>query len=446
MSTVCIDKKEIELIRGYDVIVVGGGTAGAFAGISAARQGLKAIIIEELGGLGGSATASLVTPVMSSCIPNNTAHCSIARELNIKLIDINASDDKHYFDPTMLQIVLEELALESGCELLYHSTLIDVKRSGSDIEYVVIHNKDGLKAYKASYYIDATGDAILADLCGTSYTVGNKDGVNQPVSLRFEMANIDFEKFQKFMTDLGYKGREKYFAHNTPGMREVIDKAYEDNILTKQDSIYFQAFGMPGKHSSMNFNCPELTTKSNIVDAKFLTQKQIEGRRAILRISKFLSLRIPGFENAYITHIAQMVGIRESRRINAEYMLTATDILSYKKFDDAVVDSNYPVDIHGLDDYTAGVSYDKKVPQNERFWQIPFRVMLPIETDNLLVAGRSSGFDFIAQSAARVQHSVRAMGEAAGIGVSIAKKENKKIKDIDFSKINEAMRTNGDKI
>ncbi len=446
MGTVAFTKKNIIIDDSYELIIIGGGTAGAFAGISASRSGVKTLIIEKINCLGGSAAAAMVTPVMSSGIPFNMAHSSISRELNSRLMKMNKSDEMHYFDPLMLSLVVEEMVLESGCDVLYHSSLIDVEKENREIEHVIIHNIDGLKAYKAKYYIDATGDAVLSDLCGVKYESGDKDGKNQPLTLRFEMANINYEEFFSFMKELGCKSPRKYFAHNTSGMKEIIEQAVKDKIITKQDAVYFQGFGISGKETSMSFNCPELSTKIDVLDAKFITDKQIEGRRAILRTSNFLCKYVKGFSKAYVTHTAQMVGVRESRRIKALYTLTARDILSYKKFEDAVVNSNYPVDIHGLDDYTAGVDYDKEVIENERYWQIPFRVMVPNEIDNLLTVGRCSGFDFIAQSAARVQHSVRAMGESAGIAIAICKKGKNKIKDLDYKKIKAQMIKNGDKI
>lgn len=415
----------------FDVIVIGGGTSGAFAGIAAARKGLKALVIEQLGALGGSATLGLVTPLMSSHMPQFSGHCSLGDEVTDRMREIGGTGENSLlFDSTMLKFVLEDMAVESGCELLYYTTPTSVVKKGEKITHIVVYNKDGFAAYKADCFIDCTGDADIAVLSGVCCESGNHEGINQPVSLRFEMGNIDFDRFHSFMEKLGFTGK-KYFAMNTPGMKELLTKSCEDGLLTKQDITYFQGFGIPGRPNAMNFNCPELSTKANVADARFLTQKQLEGKKAILRLKRFLNERVEGFENAFITEVAPFVGIRESRRIYAKYVMTICDVLGYRKFDDAITASRYPIDVHGVDDVTLGLKYDDSLPQNEQFWEVPYSCMVAKGIDNLLVSGRCAGFDFRAQSAGRVQLICRAMGEAAGIAASYAVKTGINVGDID---------------
>ena len=441
MKTIKFPQIDIPVIGEYDVIIVGGGTSGAFAGIAAAREGLKTLIIEQLGCLGGSATAGLVMPLMSSYIKDKDGNCPIGIEVLERLRDIDAaySDNIQFFDTAMLKIVLEDLVSESGADLLYHTSIISVIVKDEKITHIIVNNKDGLKGFAAEYVIDATGDADIAVMAGVPFESGKVDKINQPLSLRFEMGGIQFDEFHAFMQKLG-NSSVKYFAMNTPGMKELLNKAKEDGVLTRQDITYFQAFGIPGRPDGMAFNCPELLPKENIIDAAFLTKKQVEGKKAILRLRKFLREYIPGFQNAYITEIAGMLGIRESRRIHSEYIMTIHDILMYKKFNDAVTQSAYPLDVHGKDNQMEGLmGYDKTTPENERYWEVPFRVMIPLKIQNMLVTGRCAGFDFLTQSATRIQPICRAMGEAAGIGTAFAFKEKKAFKDIDFSWIKNRM-------
>lgn len=422
---------EVPILETYDVLVAGGGTAGSLAGISAAREGLKTLIIEPFGSLGGSATMGLVTPLMSSGISDHPSHCPLGIELSTRLKALGGIEDNdHFFDPTMLAFVLEDMATSSGCQLLYYTFLLGVKQSQGHLDSVIVCNKEGLGAFGAKYFIDCTGDADLAVLSGVDYEVGDQHGINQPVSLRFEMAGIDFDAFHDAMQKMG-NNSYKYFAMNTPGMKEIIQQAEADGILSHQDAVYFQAFGIPGKPDAMSFNCPELETKAGVVDAHFLTQKQIEGKQAILRLRRFLKERVPGFAQAYVTQTAPMVGIRESRRIDAVYNLSAKDILHYHKFDDAIISCAYPIDVHGFEDVSLGLKYDESVMPDERYWQVPYRCMIPKKTDNLLVAGRCAGFDFIAQSAARIQLVCRAMGEAAGLACALASKNKLDLSAVD---------------
>lgn len=415
MNSITWQERSIPVRGDYDVIVVGGGVSGTFAGIASSRRSCRTLIIEQFGSLGGSATEGLVLPLMSTHMPNYRGHCPLSTELVERLRKVGGcEEDDYYFDGTIMKIILEQMVLESGCKLLYYTSLVDVIKTGNRISYIIVHNKDGFSAFHSTCFIDCTGDADLAVQSGVEYDYGNSKHINQPVSLRFEMAGINYSAFFDFMENIG-GSRVKYFAMNTPGMKDLLQKAVSDGTLTQQDAVYFQAFGIPGRPDAMNFNCPELTTKANVVDTEFMTQKQVEGKAAILRLRTFLRNYIPGFKNAYITSISQMVGFRESRRIQSEYILTIYDILQFRKFPDGIAATHYPVDIHGEEDVTLGLKYDDTVPIQERYWEIPYRTMVPLGIDNLLVAGRCAGMDFKAQSAARIQPICRSMGEAAGI-------------------------------
>ena len=431
MKTITWQDQELPLQGAYDLSVVGGGTAGSLAGRAAAWEGLSVLVIEQFGSLGGSATMGQVTPLMSSHIAEISGHCPLGIEIGQRLAKVSdtVADDRR-FDPTLLAFVLEDMATESGCGLLYHSQLAGVIMAGERIDKVVICNKDGLTAFAAKLFIDGSGDADLAVMAGVDYEIGDHNKINQPVSLRFEMAGIDFAAFHAFMREMG-NDLDKYFAMNTPGMAAVLQKAHEKGILTAQDIFYFQAFGIPGKPDAMSFNCPELKTQHNVADAFFLTQKQIEGKRAILRLRRFLREMVPGFANSYITHIAPMVGLRESRRIDAVYNLAIGDVLGYRKFPDAIISCAYPIDVHGVEDVSLGLKYDPAVPEKERYWQVPFRSLVPKKTSNMLVAGRTAGSDFRAQSAARIQLVCRAMGEAAGLACALALQKKVALKELD---------------
>ena len=279
----------------------------------------------------------------------------------------------------------------------------------------------------------------MALLAGVDCETGDDRGINQPVSLRFEMAGVDYERFHAYMRELGSRD-EKYFAMNSPGMHDILQAAETDGILTQQDIVYFQAFGVPGKPDAMSFNCPELATQAGVADAAFLTKKQLEGKQAILRLRRFLRERIPGFANAYITEIAPFVGIRESRRVEAEYVMTIQDILSYRKFPDAIAKSCYPLDVHGVGDSQLGLRYDDSLPEAERYWEVPFRCMVARGVSNLLVTGRCAGFDFRAQSAARIQLICRSMGEAAGISCALAQREGASFAQVDGTMVRQQMK------
>jgi len=459
METVSFISKEIIEYDLYDVVVIGGGTAGAIAGISSAMEGNKTLIIEQYGALGGSQTLGMVNPMMPSFIRDNPSSSSICDAINTRMVAYGAAvkdegardrffDPEGFFNPDTLQLVLEEIALEVNCSILYHTVPVETLKNDNSIEQIIVANKNGLTAIKAKAFIDCTGDADLAVLAGISYESGNENVINQSISLKFEMSNIDMEKFEDYLKSAGQK---EFYSYPTlhvddfgwaPGFRELVLEKHREGLLTSLDIAHLQMFSIPGKPYSIVFNCPELGSGKNVISASNMSIKQIEGKKAIRRIRDFMIKNVPGFENSYITKIAPILGIRESRRIIAEYILTKEDIFAYRKFDDGIAMNNFFVDVHGLA-VDKGEKLYADLPVDQRYYEIPYRCMIPVGIDNLLVAGRCAGFDFYAQSSARVQKPCRAMGEAAGIACALLIKEKVPFKDIDGSSVRSIMSKRG---
>lgn len=449
----------IPVTEGYDLVIAGGGTAGAIAGISAAREGLKALIVEQLGALGGSQTLGMVNPIMPSFIKDNPSTSGIDKEIHEKMVELGCAvndqgprdrffDPNGFYNPEVLQFVLEDMVTQAGCEILYHTVLIEAITKDSKIECIIVSNKDGISAIKAKRYIDCTGDADLAVMSGVKYESGNDMGINQPVTLKFEMCNIDFEKFEKYLVD---SGQREFFSYPTlhvdnfgwaPGFKELVKEKHENGELTDLDVAHLQMFSIPGKPGSIIFNCPELGNGENVISARNLSEKQIEGKRAVRRIETFMKEYVPGFGDAYISKIAPVIGIRESRRIKAEYQFTKEDIFNYRKFDDGVASNNFFLDVHGEEDSKQRDKYIKVTPE-DKFYEIPYRSIVPLGIDNLLVAGRCSGFDFYAQSSTRVQRPVRALGEAAGIAAKLSVSDDCAFREVNGKEIRRIMKERG---
>jgi len=455
MVYVDLNSKKVPVAGDYDVIVVGGGTSGSLAAISSGIEGVRTLVIEQYGALGGTETMGLVTPVMAGCVKGDPSYSSISDRIFEKMESMGFGIDdkvkpwrKGWFDPQILKFVLEEMLVEAGCKILYHTTLIDVVKNDSSINYIIVHNKNGLSAYTAKCFIDCTGDADIACLAGAATESGNDKGMNQGVSLRFQMTNIDLDKFGAYLESLGQKEDTRYpFIHAAAlkgdqwPLYALFDQKLKEGYITETETTYFQAFSVPGKPKDMAFNCPQLGDGSNVIEANFVTQKQIEGKRSIIRLARFLRDWMPGFENAYISDVASMLGVRDSRRITAEYRLSKEDIYYYKKFQDGIAKSNYPVDIHSYDVIEERPAVD--IDESEKYYEIPFRSLIPKGIDNLLTAGRCIGTDFIAQSSSRVQHTCRATGEAAGIAAALYSKECIPFRLMDGRKVRMKMAARG---
>lgn len=442
---------DLKVKDGYDVVIIGGGTAGAIAAISAGREGLKTLVVEQYGTLGGSQTLSMVTPLMPSHVPEDKICSSIHKEIVQALYEAghgskSTKNEGEWFDPVYLSFQLEKMVTEAGAEVLLHTSLIDSVVNNGRIEAVIVHNKDGLTKIIAENFIDCSGDADLAYKAGVPvYSGSDETGINQSVSLRFEMGNVDVEKLGAFIRECGQTDYARYPGVTTdgsdaPGFAALVKKGYEDGELTKQDIAHFQVFSILGRKGCVSFNAPELGQRKNVLDAAYMSERQLEGKRAIARIAAFCKKHIPGFEEAYINSVSPMLGIRETRRIKGKYQVIGPDVWNYNKFDDGIATSNYPLDIHGYGNYKREY---KEVPDSEKYYEIPYRSLVTEEIENLVVAGRCIGADFFAQSTIRVQHSCRAMGEAAGIAAKLSKQENIPLNEIDGKKVRQAMIARG---
>lgn len=431
-----MDYSSLPLIGEADIVVCGSGTAGAFAAIAAADSEYSVIVAEQTGSLGGAAVNGLVVPMMNTGIPGNPQCSYISRKLHNMLLEAGGVDASGMnFDPILLEAALERLCADSGVRMCFYTTFADAVSEGSKISEIVVVNKRGLGRIRGKIFIDATGDGDLSIGAGAEYTKGDPEtGKNQAVSLRYLVSGIDTEKFGSFIRETVIKtggigadcdANGRISVACCPGDRwafaGIFDEAQKNGDLTEDDRIYWQGFSVYGRRGCIAFNNPEFFTHNDGTDPDNLTFIRLAGKKAILRQMSFYRKYLPGFENAYISDIASSVGVRESRNIVTEYVITAEDLLSKRKFPDSICRSDYPVDIHGktLNFSSAAVSDDGKP-----WYELPFRSLVVKGIGNLLVAGRCLGADFTAQSSIRVQHSARASGEAAGIGAALALEHN----------------------
>lgn len=432
-----------------DVCVVGGGSAGAIAAIKSAELGLNTIVVEQGTVLGGSQVMGLVTPMMGHHIKG--AHDEYFCEIHRRVAKIIEADypcaTKNYlgepsgslnFDPVQFGCIYEDLAEKAGAKIAYESSLAYVNVENGKISAIGVTTRKGLLEISAKVFIDGTGDATLAMMAGCEVEMGGGK-LNQNTSLRFEMAGINFKKFGKYIKNVGQDFYNTppnlYLDHWPKKFKDLLQKMVDEGDITKQDSSYMQIFSMPGKPGSVSFNCPEIKYVPNGMDAFVMSKLYAEGRRAILRLSKAFKKHVPGFENAYVCTVASLLGVRESRRVKAIYTTTLEDLAHKKEFDDAFVYSNYPIDVHG--DELAHDAWEKNT--EKLYYEVPVRSLIAADVENLAVIGRCAGFDFMAQSALRIQQVAMASGEAAAHAAKQAIDANINLKEIDGTKIKSEM-------
>ncbi|CAG7598547.1 hypothetical protein PAESOLCIP111_00235 [Paenibacillus solanacearum] len=414
--------------QSYDVIVAGGGPSGIAAAVAAARMGAKTLLVERYGFLGGAGTAMMVNPWMSYWASGG-ANVQLIFGVLQELIDRMTAmgmyghpKQRTAFDPEALKVAAEQLCQEAGVTLLYHSFLGEARmdESGARIEAIRFANKAGLVDFQASMYVDATGDADLAALAGAIVEKGRAvDSLSQPMTLNFRMAGVDMDRLQtrQEITAL-YKEAKK---------RGEID-------CPREDVLWFYA-NQPGV---IHFNTTRVIRK-DATDPWDLTAAEIEGRRQVQQLVRFLKAEVPGFEEAYLQTTAPQIGVRESRRVVGEYMLTADELLASCRFEDVIARGAYPVDIHNPDGEGTIL---KHLPPGE-WYDIPFRTLVPKKIQNLLIGGRPISATHEAHSAIRVQPIAMAIGQAAGTAAALCAKGGVLPRELDVRQVQKALTDQG---
>ena len=406
-----------------DVMVCGGGPSGIAAAVSAARNGADTLLVERYGFLGGMATAGSVNPFMTRYAGGVAIIEGVFDEIVQRLTAKGAynrprcwnSFDKEYF-----KIVADEICIESGVRLLFHSFVSGAKVSGSTIEAADITNKSGVQKVDAKVFIDATGDADLACLAGAKCEKGrDSDGLVQPMTLCFRMGGIDIDRLLPMpeMDKIYLRGRE--------------EGKFESPKNTMGDMCSL-------REGEMNFNLTRIIN-ADATKIEDLTRAEIEGRRQIAGIVAFLVKEMPGFENAYLEDIATQIGIRETRRVIGDYVMTAEDIRSARKFDDCIARGSYPVDIH---DPKGGGTVIESLKPGESY-DLPYRALTPLGIDNLLVAGRPISSTHEAHSAIRIMPICAALGEAAGAAAALCSKRDISTRELDVADLQRVLINQG---
>lgn len=407
----------------YDVVIAGGGTAGCAAAYVLGKNGKRVLLIEKNAHLGGTMTSALVTPMMKTS--DNSINNEFFIEFINKMKSYNAAieyidGNKGWFNPEIAKIVLDELMQEVNVDVIFNSSIKSVNITNRYIRQIEVENNLLSVPIETRYIIDCTGNCDVGFLSNCEFI--NKNSENQPSTLRFVMGGIDLIKFANWLESYD-KDRNVTTVASIDGqihlstaytwdsdkhwaLAPLFENGVKQKILSANDCNYFQVFTVPGMSDSLAFNCPRvlLDTEINPLDV-FDTSKALhEGRKSILKLANFCKNTFIGFENAYISNIADMLGVRVSRRIKCKYIYTIDDLKSGKKFDNPVLISNYPVDVHSTEK-------DKSVLTHTlQEYQLPIEALMSADIDNLFVAGRCISADFYAQAALRIIPSCFSMG------------------------------------
>lgn len=412
-------------MKQYDVIVVGGGFSGAAAAIAAARRGMEVLLIEKSNCFGGAAVNCLVNPFMYYWTNDPATKkpiylCNgIFREILTELTAMKAMpENSSVFHEEYLKLILQRMILKENVHVLFHTYLTGVRMDNGKVKSVLVSNKEGPGEYAARYFIDCTGDGDLAVLAGYPYHLGReKDHLCQPMTLCFRVAGVDLKAFEKSHDSINPLYQQF--------QREGKIKNPRENILVFENVV----------DGVLHFNSTRIVRK-NPVSGEEKTQAELEAREQVFELFHFLRENIDGFQHSQLLSTAMEIGVRESRMIEGEYLLTQEDLVACTKFDDGVVCGNYDIDIHNPEGSGTSHYYFK----DGEYYTIPYRCLVPKGSRNLLVAGRCISSTHEAQASYRIMPICCCLGEAAGISAAFCGNSAADIMDIDIPRYREELR------
>ena len=417
----------------WDVIVVGGGPAGCAAAVAAAREGAKTLLIEAMGVLGGMGTAGMVpswTPVTDG---EKIIYKGIAERvfLEAKKGVPHIPDNQLNWVPIhteYLKVVYDRLVAEYGVKVLFFSRLATVEMSSSStIDAITVVNKAGLRAYKASVYVDCTGDGDLATWSGANVFKGNQKGETQMPSFCFALSNVDIEAFHK-SPSLHYTNPNSiiYKILETQDFPLIIDNHIVNPMVS------------PGV---VQFNVGHLKGLDPL-DPDDLTEAMFRGRQMVIQYHEALKKYIPEvYGKSSVVSTCSLLSVRETRRIEGDYIFNVEDWIARRNFDDGIGRNNYYIDIHiGASMNDERYAHYKKGETHG----IPYRILTPKGLSNLLVGGRCVSTDAISIGSLRVMPPCLVTGEAAGLAAALAAKQtNHDVRQVDIKHLQKRLKEEG---
>jgi hypothetical protein len=425
--------KQLETIARPEVLVVGSGSAGATAAIAAARVlgSGRVLLVERNAFLGGTSTAVLdtfygfYTPgSQSKKVVGGTADDVIAglRKLDKVLERPNTfgAGTGVTYNMEMLKVVWERLALAAGVELLLHTFVTDVVVESGRVSKVIVDSKGGLAIIEPRIVIDASGDADVCYRAGVPFEKAGDIDPAQTLTTTFKVANVDVAKAKAF--------------------------SRADFVNSLKEAAESGSFDLPRREGSVHITPIEgvmatIMTRLEVQDPtqpRDITWAEVEGRRQALEYERFLRMRVPGYEKSQLVSFGTHIGVRETRRVYGEYRLTRDDVLSARKFEDGVGLCGAPIE-----DHHAGQSTHWAYLPDGRTVDIPYRTLVPLKIEDLLIAGRCFSSTHDAHASVRSMAQCMAMGQAVGTAAAMCVQTSVSPRALNTPVLRDALRRGG---
>ncbi|WP_245614963.1 FAD-dependent oxidoreductase [Muricoccus aerilatus] len=434
--------RRTEVLGEYDVVVLGGGMAGMAAAAAAGRDGASVLVVERYGFLGGMGTAAGVT---NFCGLHANVHGEIRQVVHGVTDDLLGRIDRlgglraphdvfgktwaQAYDTAAFKIAADDLLEAAGAEVLFHAVAAGVvmEEGGGRVSALLIETRSGRRAVLGRVFVDASGDGDLAAWAGAPWELGDGEGGMLYPSTMFRLNAVE------------------------PGAAEA--RAWEGIPAIMAAAERDEGIRFPRRTPIVRPQKNSIEWRANVTqvanadgsavdgtDALQLSRGEIEGRRQIRDSFAFLRARVPAFRNAYIVDIPPQLGLRETRRVLGDHVLTEEEVLGCASFADTIGVNGWPVEAHVAGDV---LFKWQDIPASRGFNHLPYRMLLPRGLENVLVAGRCASMTHMGQSAARVSGACLVMGEAAGAAAAMVARGNAGVRDVDVAALQERLERSG---
>ena len=465
-----------KVLEAMDVVVCGGGTAGVTAALAVARGGAKTMLIETKGYLGGMLTGGNAGLTMYAkfsgrpeehaadlkCLAEEPEKLHVAggipMEITRRLLAEHAALGNEgtagaylFTNSEVFKRVLVEMMEEAGVRVRFHTMVVDVVKSGTELAGIVLESKSGREVVPARQFVDATGDGDVCVRAGAQYTVGvTKDdfcaanggiGKRTPMGVMFKVGNVDFDRVFTFLGEHPEAFRKQSFARFS--YEEALARYRRGEMATFMiappggDPQGMQVYNLPDPGVA-TLLCWPGGFASDGCNADDLSQAECRMAGMIAHWMDCIR-KIPGFEKAFLLQVPEM-GVRETRHIQGDYVLGLMDIYKQKDFEDCIGFGAHPVDTKPRPEWLR----DPETSYPPRwYFQIPFRSLLVADLENLLVAGRCISATHEAFGCIRPTVQCMILGEAAGTAAALACRSGRALRGIPFAELRAALKANG---
>lgn len=436
MKNYTLPQKQIPYNDTYDVIVCGGGPAGCAAAIASARTGAKTLLIEATYALGGMSTLGMVPTWCPFSDKEKIIYRGIAEEIFVaakKAVPHVPAErlDWVAIEPEALKRIYDETVTGAGADVLFGTFIADTDTQNGSVRAVIAANKNGLVAYSAKVFIDCTGDADIAYRAGAQCIYGDGNGGAQAATHCFELGGVNDTAYLTGVNMHNANPESPIYTILNSGEFPEITESHMCQSLIKPHTVGFNA-GHLWQVDSTN--------------AESVSDAMIKGRRMINAYCEALRKYYPeAFADAYVAESAALMGIRESRRVVGDYILTKEDYIARRSFDDEIGRNSYYLDIHMTPEEKARTAHHSLRYGKGESHGIPYRCLTPKGLSNLLVAGRCISTDRAVQGSTRVMPVCLVTGQAAGTAAALgcAASDTPDLHTLDTAKLREVLAADG---